>query len=280
MQISMFPPQGSGPAASACPPLKPELDQWFTPFWAAEMLAEDVLRSLGRVGVVEPSCGSGSFLSAIPSDMPAYGVEIDPDMAAVAATNTGRRIVVGDFRTVELPEWEIGAIIGNPPFGAEDIDGFLSRSHAILPDEGVAAFILPAHAFSTTTRVRRWNERYAIEVKTIPRSLFGRISMPLVWAKFVKTRQRTLVGLLLFAEQTDVESMPREVRRRLGGPGTWHEAVTLALQSLQGEATLQQIYRAVEPRRPSGNQWWKEKVRQTLRAYFTRVDEHRWRLAA
>src|SRR3546814_1544865 len=61
----------------------PDLHQWFTPFWAAEMFANDVLDGLGHVGVIEPSCGTGSFLSAIPQHLPAYGVDIDPDIAAV-----------------------------------------------------------------------------------------------------------------------------------------------------------------------------------------------------
>src|SRR3546814_10298894 len=60
----------------------PDLHQWFTPFWAAEMFANDVLDGLGHVGVIEPSCGTGSFLSAIPQHLPAYGVDIDPDIAA------------------------------------------------------------------------------------------------------------------------------------------------------------------------------------------------------
>src|SRR3546814_10120248 len=60
----------------------PDLHQWFTPFWAAEMFTNDVLDGLGHVGVIEPSCGTGSFLSAIPQHLPAYGVDIDPDIAA------------------------------------------------------------------------------------------------------------------------------------------------------------------------------------------------------
>src|SRR3546814_7488003 len=92
------------------------------------------------------------------------------------------------------------------------IDGFIDRSHSILPEDGVAAFILPAHVFSTAGRVMQWNERFALDVKTIPRSLFSRISMPLVWAKFIKTQRRTMIGLMLFAEQNAVENMPKAVR--------------------------------------------------------------------
>lgn len=256
----------------------PELHQWFTPFWAAEMFANDVLDGLGQVGVIEPSCGTGSFLSAIPQHLPAYGVDIDPDIAAVAKANSGRQVIIGDFRSIELPEQDVSVVLGNPPFSMPIIDGFIDRSYSILPDDGVAAFILPAHVFSTAGRVMEWNERFSLDVKTIPRSLFSRISMPLVWAKFIKTRRRTMIGLMLFAEQAAVENMPRSVRARLAGPGTWREAVQHALEALGGLASLSDIYQAVEPRRPTRNQFWRDKVRQTLGLYFQRVDDKRWTL--
>lgn len=257
---------------------RPELDQWFTPYWAAEELAYDVLREMGGAAVLEPSCGAGSFLSAIPAANDAYGVEIDPVMAEHARRSTGRPVIEGDFRKVDLPEVEFGAIIGNPPFGADMVDGFVRRCHRILPDGGIAAFILPAHLFSTTNRVAPWNAMFSLDVKLIPRSLFPRISMSLVWARFVKERPRRMIGLLLFDRQGDVESMPKEIRRRLHAPGTWREAVHHALESLNGEATLREIYAALEPRRPTDNQWWRDKCRQTLRLYFQRIDDTRWRL--
>ncbi len=257
---------------------RPELDQWFTPYWAAEELAYDVLRELGSATVLEPSCGSGSFLSAIPSGNEAYGVEIDPVMAEHARKATGRTVIEGDFRTVDLPDVRFDAIIGNPPFGADTVDGFVRRCHRLLPDGGVAAFILPAHLFSTTSRVAPWRNLFGLDVRLIPRSLFPRISMSLVWAKFMKERERRMFGLLLFDRQGDVESMPKDIRRRLHAVGTWREAVHHALESLDGEATLREIYTALEPRRPSGNQWWGNKCRQTLRLHFERVDETRWRL--
>lgn len=256
----------------------PELHQWFTPFWAAEMFANDVLNGLGQVGVLEPSCGTGAFLSAIPSGIPAYGVEIDPAVAATARSNSGRQVIIGDFRSIELPEQEVGVILGNPPFSMPIIDGFIDRSHSILPEDGIAAFILPAHVFSTAGRVMQWNERFSLEVTTIPRSLFSRISMPLVWAKFIKTQRRTMIGLMMFAEQAAVENMPKAIRRRLAGPGTWREAVQHSLEALGGEATLSDIYRAIEPRRPSANQFWRDKIRQILGLYFERLDEKRWTL--
>src|SRR3546814_14349077 len=100
--------------------------------------------------------------------------------------------------------------------------------------------------------------------------------MPLVWAKFIKTQRRTMIGLMLFAEQNAVENMPKAVRRRLAGPGTWREAVQQAWEALGGQASLTDIYSAVEPRRQSPNQFWRAKVRQTLGRYYKRVDGKRW----
>src|SRR3546814_15984600 len=89
----------------------------------------------------------------------------------------------------------------------------------------------------------QWTERFALDVKTIPRSLFSRISMPLVWATFIKTQRRTMIGLMLFAEQNAVENMPKAVRRRLAGPGTWREAVQHELEATGGQASITDIYR-------------------------------------
>lgn len=277
MQDDLFlspPPKPSVPATG----LDPALDQWFTPRWAAEILMADALSGMGDVGVVEPSCGDGSFLAAVPPGNPAMGVEIDPRMAAAARLSTGRPVVVGDFATAEVALEGLGVIAGNPPFGMPVVDAFVRRSHSLLPEDGVLALLLPAHVLSTTTRMRPWGEMFAIEQRMIPRSLFPRISLPLVWTRFVKSRRRTHVGFMLFDQQADVESMPKAVRRALGRQGTWREAVGLALHSLGGRATLAEIYRAVEPRRPSGNRWWKDKVRQTCGLYFERLEGHSFAL--
>lgn len=258
--------------------LRADLGQWFTPRWVAEILAADALQGLGEVGVIEPSCGDGAFLSAIPGHLDAVGVEIDPVVAARAAACTGRQVIVGDFATAEVAVRNLGLVVGNPPYSMPVIDAFVMRSHDLLPEDGVCALLLPAHVLSTTSRVNRWAERFSIEQRMVPRSIFPRISLPLVWTRFVKSQRRTLVGFMLFEEQTDVETMPKAVRKALGGPGTWREAVGLAIHSLGGEAELGEIYRAVEPRRPSGNRWWRDKVRQTAGLYYRRTGTHRFAL--
>lgn len=47
--------------------------------------------------VLEPSAGDGRFLMAVPDHVPAFGVEIDPALAPIAARNSGRQVIQGDF---------------------------------------------------------------------------------------------------------------------------------------------------------------------------------------
>lgn len=160
-----------------------DLGQYPTPVWFAERIVEKYFPALdGGDLVLEPSCGAGAFLHALPAHVPAIGVEWDADLAEQARRETGRRIVTGDFRHVSI-DVQPTAIIGNPPFKAELIDGFLTRAHELLP--------------------------------------------------------------------------------------------------AGGRARLPEIYAELEGRRPAGNQWWREKVRQTLRVYsndFAVVGEGHYQL--
>ncbi len=117
-----------------------ELGQYPTQQWAAEAIVESFFPSLGAGHVVlEPGCGPGAFLSAVPAGVQAIGVEIDPLMAERARRNTGCRVIEGDFRTVEI-DVEPTHIIGNPPFILSVIDGFLDRAHELLPHGGAGRF--------------------------------------------------------------------------------------------------------------------------------------------
>lgn len=50
-----------------------------TPVFAAELIVEEFYPGLSEAdAVLEPSCGFGAFLRAIPNAVPAIGVEIDP----------------------------------------------------------------------------------------------------------------------------------------------------------------------------------------------------------
>lgn len=257
----------------------PTLSQWFTPFWAAEELVEDALRGMTGATVVEPSCGTGAFLSAIPSTSPAFGVDIDPRMAAIAGRTSGRHVVTGDFSTVDLEGRTYEAVIGNPPFEMAVIDAFLERAHRDLPEDGIVALVLPAYALQTPSRVTRWMERFSMDVNVIPRTIFPGLSKPLVWAKYRKTSAKRFTGMMLFSRTRDVENMGRTTRRALEAPGTWREAVKAALLSLGGEASVSAICEAIVPERRCSAHW-RPKIRQTLQRGFQPMGEGRWSMRA
>jgi site-specific DNA-methyltransferase (adenine-specific) len=253
---------------------------WYTPAWAAEAIVERYFPDLSRNDlVVEPTCGHGVFLNAIPTAVPALGVEIDAEAADVARHITGRHIITGDFRSVPLAVRPT-LILGNPPFVSEIVGDVLRRSLELLQPEGEAAFILPAYILQTPSWVVRWAQRFSLSADLLPRTLFKSLSKPLVFARFRKTERRVMVGLALYAEAYDIERMPKAVRDTLARPSprgsAWFEVCDQVLASLGGEADLQVIYQHVAPKRPSQNPYWREKVRQTLQRRFTRTARARY----
>ncbi|MFJ1470059.1 TRM11 family SAM-dependent methyltransferase [Massilia orientalis] len=244
-----------------------ELGQYPTHQWAADAIVESFFRDLG-VGslVLEPSCGPGAFLAAVPAGVEAIGVDIDPVMAERARLNTGCRVLVGDFRTIEL-DFEPTHIIGNPPFNLKLIDGFLERAYELLPQGGHAGFILPAYAFQTAARVAGYADRWALSQSMIPRNLFPGLSLPLVFATFSKEQRRTLIGFALYRETAAVQKLPaayREILAAVGG-SVWARVIRLAVERLGGEADLQEIYREIEGRRPTSTPFWREQIRKVIR---------------
>ena len=260
-----------------------QLGQYATPVWFAERVVARYFPALDRGDLVlEPSCGAGNFLHAIPAHVPAVGVEWDADLAAQARRETGRRVITGDFRAVAL-DVEPTAVIGNPPFRVDLVEGFLARCHELLPAGGRAGFILPACVFQTAARVVRLAARWSIAQEMIPRNVFHRLSLPLVFAVFSKDRERVLVGFALYHDADDVLRMPAEYREALAaGAGVWRRLVRVALKRLGGRARLAELYAELEGKRPGTGQWWREKVRQTLRAYddFHALGEGHYELRA
>lgn len=261
--------------------LDPSLSQWMTPAWAAEMVVEIALGEATETGVIlEPSCGTGRLLAAIPNAIEAIGVEIDPRLADVASKATGRQVVIGDFRTVRLPVTEAALLVANPPFDMEVFDGMANRAHDILVQNGRMVAILPAYAFQTSSRVLKWNSRWTLHQRMMPRTVFPGISLPLVLATFIKETERKLFGFILYNESRCIEEMPAsyaEAARK--GANAWKAVVERALSSLGGQASLRQIYAEIEPRRPTGTEFWKEKVRQQLSLHFPRVGVAEYSLA-
>jgi len=251
--------------------------------WAVE-LVERYFKDLGTSDmVIGPSCGTGAFLKAVPPHVPAIGVEIDRALAAAAEENTGRHIIVGDFRTVPLPSMP-SVIIGNPPYDVRLIEGFLKRAARLLPDTGRCGFLLPAYAMQTHRRIWRWHQTWTMIAEIVPRRLFPRLSLPLVFVQFKKEKVRTLVGFALYREAVEFENLsgPAKLVLTDGRPrkGVWRALVEQTLSTLGGKASLTDIYHTIEPRRPTPNAWWREKTRQVLQLHFRRIAPGVWGLPA
>jgi N12 class adenine-specific DNA methylase/SAM-dependent methyltransferase len=82
---------------------------------------QDAGFSGGRV--LEPGCGSGTFIGLAPQAAQMVGVETDPITAAVAARlYPSAQIRLEGFETTRVPNGSFAAVIGNVPFGDFPID--------------------------------------------------------------------------------------------------------------------------------------------------------------
>lgn len=255
------------------------MDQVFTPVWAAEQLIETFFPDLSSNDlVIDAGCGPGAFLSALPSHIPAIGVELDPKLARMSALNTGRRVVCGDFCNVPL-DVNPTVIMGNPPFSIDVVRGFLTRAYSLLPKDGRCGFLLPSYSFQSSHTLVDWNKRWSVTQHAIPRDIFPGLSRPIVFAMFQKDEKRKLVGFALYHETNDIKRMNKQLRYILinGEPRktSWRALVEFVLSQFGGRASLDAIYKAVEPIRHTTNVWWKEKVRQQLQTgpFFKDGDE-------
>jgi len=258
-----------------------ELDQYLTPAYAARQLWEDIFPDVTADDVVvEPTCGDGRMLAAVPSHVTAYGYEIDPKLAAQARERTGRHITVGDFLSAELPA-RVTIAFGNPPFQSSFMDKMLNRLLDVMPDGGRAGFIVPAYFMQTPSRVLRWNRTWTISADLLPRTIWQRLSKPIIFATFVKDPAPQLRGLRLYVECDLAGSMRDDVREGLErGSGSWREAVVSVMRGLGGRAHLTHIYEAMLARRPTDNVHWREKIRQVLQqGPFRSVARGEWELA-
>lgn len=254
-----------------------QLDQYFTPAWVAEALVRRHFSHLSSNDfVVEPMCGPGRFLEAIPAHVPAMGIEIDPVEAERARKNTGRLIITSDIRDAVLPERPT-LFLGNPPFKTGLFDTFLDKAINWLAAEGQIGMILPTYFFQTASRVARYNEQWSLYQEMIPRNIYPGLEKPLCFAIFTKDERRLLVGFSLFHEQAFVGKLPEDVQEALiNGRSSWAELVLEALDSYGGEADLPAIYEYVADRRPTGNPNWKEQVRKICQIRTQRTGRGRY----
>jgi len=256
------------------------LGQWMTPPWAALELVERYFNDLTSEDlVIEPSCGTGAFLYAIPREVDALGIEIDPELAAIAREATQRRVIDGDFRMVDLP-FTPSAVIGNPPFDKDSVDAFLERAHVLLPDGGRVGFILPAAYFQTAKTVDGLMRRWSMRQDMMPRNIFPGLSMPLCFAMLRKGRARELVGFVLYGETTAIQRLRDRYRAILAGGelSVWSAIVRAAMEQLGGRADLPTLYREIEGHRLTTNKFWHAQIRKVIQRIGERVGHGVWQL--
>lgn len=258
------------------------LNQYFTPRWAAEAIVEHHFPELGRdVSVIEPSCGDGRFLMALPDHVRAVGVEIDPIQAELARLRSGRQVITGDYLKVALPG-EADVIVGNPPFVASIVAAFLDRSHELLRDGGRCGFILPTYILQTSSKVMTYGKKWSISTELMPRNMFPGLSLPITFTVFTKDRARKLFGFFLYKETASLTKLSKDVRQLLNETtirgSVWRHAVNLAFDRLGGgSASLSDIYAAVQ-HRPNENSHCEQQIRKVLQTYkeFSSVERGVW----
>lgn len=239
--------------------------QYMTPAWAGRELWEAHFSDVCETDtVLEPTCGDGRMLQAIPPSVPAFGVELDPDLAEQARQRTARLVLTGDVLKLDLQR-EFNIVFGNLPFRASFMDSLLDRIADEVDDGCRCGLIVPAYYMQTPSRVLRWNRLWTISAELLPRTLWPRLMRPIIFALFTKDPIPKLNGLRLYIEADAVSRLPQKYRdMMITGRGLWVQVVEGTVKDLGGEAHLQDIYNVVERRRPTPNQWWREKVRQTL----------------
>ena len=251
-----------------------------TPAWFCEMLYDAHFANLSeKDNVMEPGCGMGACLAAIPPHVPAFGIEVDPKLAQIASKRTGRQIILGDLRDVPLPG-KITAIFGNPKFELGLVETLLARCEDIMPEGAKCGLILPTYFFQTSSTIVRLNRKWTIGQEMIPRDLFNRprqMMRSLMFALFTRDNAPRLVGLRGYKETSEVRKLDEERQRLLdesfqGPRSVWREVFATVLTDLGGKASLTDIYRHVEGRRPTGNTHWKEQLRKVANTHFRRTD--------
>ncbi|MHD0644386.1 DNA methyltransferase family protein [Pseudomonas aeruginosa] len=261
-----------------------ELNQYFTPAWVADALVRRYFPHLGKDDfVVDPMCGIGRFLNALPKFIRAMGIEIDADTADMARSLTGRRIITGSVLDVELDE-KPTLLLGNPPFSFKLFEAFLDRAYNWMDEGGQVAMILPTYFFQTGHTVSRLNERWSLFQEMIPRNIYENLEKPLCFGILTKDDKRLMSGFALYHETAFVNELPKELKAALvdGRDGLWWTVVKQAYEAsyseadVEGGVALSNLYEYIVQRRPTANRKWKEQVRKVCQTHMRRTSRGRW----
>jgi site-specific DNA-methyltransferase (adenine-specific) len=243
-----------------------------SPVWAAEILVKLFFPTLSNNDfVVEPTCGDGRFLNALPADTRAIGYEIDHQLAEQARINTGREVVCCDFLEAHVPV-KPTAIIGNPPFKLDLFKLIIERAADLLSYGDKAGFIVPAYFLQTASTVNSLNKHFSLSQSMLPRNLWDGMEKPCTWLMLERSRRPTLSGFILYQETADMRNLNPKYRGIFIGNSSsasvWVRAIEKALQSLGGEASLADIYSEIEGRQPTKTKHWKAQIRKVARQKF------------
>jgi adenine-specific DNA-methyltransferase len=255
--------------------------QYMTPRWASTILFERFFGDADASdSVLEPSCGDGAWLEAIPTHVPAIGVEIDPALAERAHERTGRHIIIGDFTQVAL-DCEPSIVVGNLPFKASTIAAFMDRLREIMLPSARAGLILPAYALSFAQKTIDVLRGFDVQIELLPRDIYPRTRLPLLFARMTKHAGPTrLIGFALYEEAVAIRSVRAKYRTIMqsGRRPMYRELLETALQALGGQASLGQICRVIENHRPSESRFWRDAMRRTAGEICERIEPGLFRL--
>lgn len=133
--------------------------------------------------VLEPSCGTGNLIVALPTFVKVWAVEVDPEIAARCADRTGKTHghtpIVGDFLDLALssPGVDIDAVTMNPPFAKSRDIAHVRAAFNLLRAGGRFAAIVSEGPFfrqdREATSFREWLESPAVEIVEIEKLPHG-----------------------------------------------------------------------------------------------------------
>ncbi|MCR4622551.1 MAG: hypothetical protein K5663_10775 [Clostridiales bacterium] len=132
-------------------------------FYTDPVIAREMYACLSRMGLregnlLEPSCGTGNFMGALPSELSGihmFGIELDSLTGRIARQLYQKNdIRIQGFEQAELPESFFDCVVGNVPFGNYRVadrkydrhnflihDYFIARSLDLVRPGGVVAVI-------------------------------------------------------------------------------------------------------------------------------------------
>lgn len=128
--------------------------------WLAEFITQRVADDfeLRPKMVLEPGCGSGSFMTAARKVWPQthiFGVEIDPDIGDYAR----RQQFLVEVDNLLARQWgKFDLVIGNPPFSLSE--SFIHHLRDHLNEDGLLVFLLRLNFLATQERYETLWSRY------------------------------------------------------------------------------------------------------------------------